>query len=111
MYESVKRIAGFYSETTLAGEMKKIFVPKEIFKLDRRKLLTSAKFTVPAIRLFEELPRNPVITLKQVVELLDTTKPEGKAIGALVKVGILQEITGGKRNRLFRNSKYIGLLG
>ena len=86
-------------------------MPKELFKLDRRKLLASAKIAVPAIRLFEELPRNPVITLKQVVELLDTTKPaEGKAIGALVKVGILQEITGGKRNRLFRYSKYIGLL-
>ena len=54
---------------------------------------------------------DPVITLRQVVELLNTTKPTAsKAIDALVKVGILQEITGGKRNRLFRYSKYIGLL-
>ncbi|MBK8203547.1 MAG: Fic family protein [Bdellovibrionales bacterium] len=83
----------------------------KLFELDRRKLLTSAKIAVPAIRLFEELPRNPVITLRQVVELLNTTKPTAsKAIDALVKVGILQEITGGKRNRLFRYSKYIGLL-
>jgi Fic family protein len=87
---------------------------QELFKLfdqDRKRLLDSKQVILPAIRLFEHLPGHPVLTPSQVVKLLDTTKPTaGKAIDALARAGILVETTGGKRNRMFKYSKYIRLL-
>ncbi len=104
----------FFLEGICLSGQEAVKTSQELFKLfehDRKKLLATKKIAVPAIRLFEELPGNPVVTLSQVVELLNTTKPTAsKAIDALVEIGILTEITGGKRNRMFRYSKYINLL-
>lgn len=104
----------FFLEGICLSGQEAVRTSQELFKLfehDRKKLLATKKVAVPAIRLFEELPGNPVITLSQVVNLLNTTKPTaGKAIDALVEIGILAEITGGKRNRMFRYEKYINLL-
>ncbi|MFZ9595974.1 MAG: Fic family protein [Bdellovibrionia bacterium] len=87
---------------------------RELFKTlerDRRKLLSHKKVVVPAIRLFEELPSHPVLTSNQVVALLETTKPTAaKAIEVLMDAGILQETTGGKRNRVFGYKKYLDVL-
>lgn len=83
----------------------------QLFEHDRKKLLAAKQVVVPAIRLFEYLPGNPVLTTNQAVKILNTTKPTaGKAIDLLVAVGILTESTGGKRNRMFKYSKYINLL-
>lgn len=82
-----------------------------LFEQDRKNLLHAKKVIIPAIRLFEQLPSHPVITANQVVKILDTTKPTaGKTIDILVEIGILTELTGGKRNRMFKYSKYIRAL-
>ncbi len=81
------------------------------FETDRRKLLAAGDVVVPAIRLFELLPNHPVITVNQVVDLLDTTKPTAaKAIDILINNGILKQTSRSKRNRIFGYRKYLDLL-
>ena len=78
---------------------------------DRRGLSDLKSVTVSAIRLFELLPQNPMITLSKAMALVDATKPTtGKAIDALTKAGILAEITGKKRNRIYAYRAYLDVL-
>ncbi len=84
---------------------------RELFALisrDRARLLAAGKASVVASRLFEELPRHPVVTITGVVKLLDTTKPTAaKAIALLEEVGVLTETTGRRRDRTFSYAKYL----
>ena len=87
---------------------------QRLFKLlgeHRRRLLRSAGATIPAIRLLEQLPANPIVTLPRVIGLLDTTKPTAsKAISALREAGILHETTGRKRDRVYAYQDYLRVL-
>jgi Fic family protein len=84
---------------------------RDLFALvsrDRVRVLAAGKASVVASRLFEELPRHPVVTTTGVVKLLETTKPTAaKAIALLEEVGILSETTGRKRDRTFSYGKYL----
>lgn len=60
------------------------------------------------VRLFEDLPRHPIVTIARVTELLDTTKPTAiKAVNTLVDAGILTETTGRRRDRTFSYAAYL----
>ncbi len=78
---------------------------------DRGTVLELPSTTVAAARLFEALPKNPVVTVERVAGLLDTSKPTAtKAINALVGAGLLVEATGRRRNRMFHYRAYLDLL-
>ncbi|MFW5876608.1 MAG: Fic family protein [Myxococcota bacterium] len=78
---------------------------------DRARALAVPKSTVMAVRLFEELPRHPIVTIARVTELLDTTKPTAaKAVSILVEAGVLTETTGRRRDRTFSYAAYLDLL-
>lgn len=67
--------------------------------------------SVIALRLFELLPRNPVVTVASVMKLVETTKPTaGRAIELLVGAGVLMETTGRKRDRSFVYRGYLDRL-
>ncbi len=79
---------------------------------DRVKVLKHPTMSIAAARLFELLPKHPMVTTATVMRLLNTTKPTaGRAIEALVKVGILNETTGKKRDRFYVYRKYLEHLG
>lgn len=79
---------------------------------DRRRLIAHAKVTVPALRLFEILPEHPMVTLAVVTERLDTNKPTAtRAIQTLEAAGILREITGKARDRVYAYHAYLAVLG
>jgi Fic family protein len=105
---------GFFLEGICSSSEEAIQTSQELFRLfdrDRKRLLSSPKVVVPSIRLFEELPGHPVLTINQVVKLLKTTKPTAaKAVDVLMKNGILEETTGAKRNRMFGYKKYLEVL-
>ena len=66
---------------------------------DRATTLSHPATTVTAARLFEELPRHPIVTVAGVTKLLGATKPTAaKAVSALVDAGILVETTGRRRD-------------
>lgn len=75
---------------------------------DRVRLLASPGVTVSTLRLFEALPRHPVVTLARVVTLLKTTKPTAaSAIAGLEQAGVLSETTGRQRDRVFVYAAYL----
>jgi Fic family protein len=84
---------------------------RELFALvaaDRARALGHEGMSVVALRLFELLPRHPVVTVASVVKLVETSKPTaGKAIDLLVGAGVLAETTGKKRDRSFVYEKYL----
>jgi Fic family protein len=61
-----------------------------------------------AIRLMDQLPIHPVVTIPSVVKLLKTTKPTaGKAVQLLENLGVLAETTGKQRDRTFAYASYL----
>lgn len=78
---------------------------------DRRKASSDKTATVTSLRLFESLPEHPMVTLGKAMELVDATKPTAsKAIDALIQAGILKEITGRKRDRVYAYRRYLDVL-
>jgi Fic family protein len=94
---------------TIAGEA--VAAARELFELvasDRAKIIGSPTASVSAIRLFERLPRHPIVTVSSAMTLLETTKPTAtRAIESLVEAGILAETTGKKRDRSFAYQAYL----
>jgi Fic family protein len=69
---------------------------------DIREELLSARVTNTTVRLAESLLDRPYVTAKRVCQQFEVTAPTAqKAIEALVDQGILTEVTGRKRNRIY----------
>ena len=87
---------------------------RELFALvaaDRARVLAHEGMSVVALRLFELLPRHPVVTVASVIRLVETTKPTaGRAIELLVAAGVLVETTGKRRDRSFVYRSYLDRL-
>jgi Fic family protein len=87
---------------------------RDLFALvaaDRPRVLTHQQTSIAAMRLFELLPRHPVISISLVMKLLETTKPTaGRAVDVLVEAGVLVETTGKKRDRSFAYKVYLDRL-
>jgi len=87
---------------------------RELFALvaaDRTRVLAHEGMSVVALRLFEFLPRHPVVTVASVMKLVETTKPTaGRAIELLAAAGVLVETTGKKRDRSFVYRGYLDRL-
>ncbi len=63
-----------------------------------------------AHRILEQLYRRPILSVADVREITGTTyAAANKMVSRLVALGILQEMTGHKRNRLFRYQLYIDI--
>jgi Fic family protein len=78
---------------------------------DRETVLAQGATTVAAARLFERLPKNPMVTIGRVTELIGVTKPTAtKTVKTLVNAGILVETTGRRRDRVFSYASYLDLL-
>jgi Fic family protein len=87
---------------------------RELFALvteDRARVLAGEGMSMGALRLFELLPRHPVVTVASAVKMLDTTKPTaGRAVDLLVGAGVLVEMTGKRRDRAYSYRAYLDRL-
>lgn len=78
---------------------------------ERRRVLTHDRSTVAAIQLLELLPTNPIITVNMASEILELTAPASrKAVLLLDSLGILREVTGKRRGRMYAFQEYIDIL-
>jgi Fic family protein len=83
----------------------------EVVTADRSRVLASEATTLWTVRLFEQLPRQPLLSVATAMRLLKATKPTAtRAIEALVKVGVLVETTGRRRDRWFAYQVYLDKL-
>jgi Fic family protein len=94
---------------TIADEA--VSTAREIYGLvvkDRERLLAAPGASVMAVKLMEQLPLRPVVTVPSVVKLLKTTKPTaGKAIQLLESLGVLTETSGKLRDRTYAYAAYL----
>jgi Fic family protein len=94
---------------TIADEA--VTAAREVFALfseDRRRLIAAPGASVTAVRLMDQLPTHPVVTIPTVVKLLKTTKPTaGKAVRLLEDLGVLAETTGKQRDRAYAYTGYL----
>ncbi len=83
----------------------------ELFRRDEAQLQDLGR-SGHSVRLgYAALQRRPLTSTKQLKELSGLSFPTaGKAIDALVELGIAREITGGRRNRLFAYNAYLAIL-
>jgi Fic family protein len=102
----------FDGVATIADEA--VATARDLFALvatDRARVLELAGTSVGAARLFELLPRRPIVSVASAMELLDTSKPTaGRAVDLLAKAGVLVETTGKKRDRSWAYQGYLDLL-
>ena len=84
---------------------------RELFTLianDRSRALDHAGASVAAVRLFELLPRHPIVSVAFAIEQLSVSKPTaGRAVDTLERAGILVETTGKKRDRSWMYQRYL----
>lgn len=87
---------------------------RELFALvseDRSRVIEHPGTSLFAVRLFEALPRKPIVTVNAAMKVLSTTKPTvSRAIEILVAAGVLVEMTGRKRDRSFSYKAYLDRL-
>jgi Fic family protein len=64
-----------------------------------------------ALRVFNALCERPVITLNEVCRRASASFPTAtKGMEALLSLGIAQEVTGQRRNRVFTYQRYLDIL-
>lgn len=106
--------ADFFLEgvATIADEA--VTSARELFSVvgaDRARVLAQDTTSVSAVRLFELLPRHPMVTVAAAMKLIGASKPTAtRAIETLIAVEILVETTGRKRDRSFAYQAYIDRL-
>jgi len=82
-----------------------------LFEQDRRKIQEHISRPGTVLRVYNTLCRRPVLTLKEVSRKTKVTfATAAKAIRILEKLGIVREITGRKRNRVFAYGQYLTIL-
>ena len=83
----------------------------ELLGKDRHIVTNHKAATIPSVRLFDLLPESPMVTLPIAMELLEISKPTAaKAIDALCQAGVLHEITGKRRDRVYAYRAYLSVL-
>lgn len=87
---------------------------RELFALvseDRTRVLDEPSASVAVVRLFERLPRHPIVSVAFARTQLEVSKPTaGRAVEALERAGVLVETTGKKRDRSWVYQRYLDRL-
>ena len=98
-------------ETAATNAERGIVAMASLINADRKRLLAAPRVGAVALRLFELLPLMPRFTIEQARQKLDTTFPTATAAVKLLQdLGMLSELTGQKKNRLFSYAAYVELL-
>ena len=78
---------------------------------DKNRLAELGRLSGSATQLFEALFKNPIANIAVLGNRTGLTPATiGKALDGMVQMGIVRELTGQKRNRVFAYSAYIDIL-
>jgi Fic family protein len=84
----------------------------ELFKSDRERIAQSAERVGSVLRLHEMMQTSPFITAAKAVERTRLTKPTvNAALDALTRLGIVEEVSGKQRGRIYAYRAYLDILG
>ena len=83
----------------------------DLFKEDRERITMESDRPGSALRIHDYFQQNPYMTANQLVQETGLSAPTvNAALGDLVRSGIVEEITGRKRGRVFSYRKYLAIL-
>lgn len=83
----------------------------ELFKEDRKRVAEDSDRAGSALRIHDLFRQNPFWTSNQLVQKTKLSAPTvNAALNDLERLGILEEITGRKRNRVFSYRQYLSIL-
>ena len=95
--------------TEAVQSLRDILALKE--ELQQKEIVSLGKKSINGQKLLEVLFQKPVISAKKVTAQIELSpKAANDLVADFVRLGILQEITGHKRNRLFAFGKYFKIL-
>ncbi|WP_454857950.1 Fic family protein [Rhizobium binxianense] len=83
----------------------------DLFKADREQITTKSDRAGSALRIHELFQQNPFHTANQIVQATGLSAPTvNAALADLESLGIVEEVTGRKRGRVFSYRKYLAIL-
>jgi Fic family protein len=83
----------------------------DLFKDDREKITMESDRAGSALRIHELFQKNPFNTANRIVQITDLSAPTvNDALADLERLGIVDEVTGCKRGRLFSYGRYLAIL-
>ena len=83
-----------------------------LYDADRRKIGDAGERTGSALQLHDAMKTSPFITSPAMVKKTGLTMPTvNAALEQLIKLRIVQEITGKKRGRVYAYTEYLNILG
>ncbi len=83
----------------------------KLFAKDRSKIETLRRASESAMRVHELMQTNPYIRIRTATKALKLTVPTvTNALNNLVRLGIVKEVSGKQRDRLFAYSRYVSLV-
>ncbi len=103
----------FFLEGIAVTANQAVDTSKKIIKLkdeDTKKILSLRRSTPKATLVFNSLFHTPTLTVKGVERITGLKNPNALfLISKMIKLGVLKEITGKKRNKVFRYQNYVNL--
>jgi Fic family protein len=83
----------------------------DLFKIDRAQIAAESERAGSALRVHDVLQRHPFGTAGQLTRHTGLTAPTiNAALADLVRLGIVDEVTGRRRGRVFRYREYVAIL-
>lgn len=98
-------------EQTAAGAVGTARRLVALFDEDQSTIQELGRIATTTLRVFGSLRQRPLATLTQVSERAGISFPSAsKGMEALMELGIVRELTGGRRNRVYAYSRYLDIL-
>lgn len=83
----------------------------ELFKLDRERIAAESERAGSALRIHDLLQQHPYVTSNQLVQRTGLSSPTvNAALADLERLGIVEEMTGRRRGRVFGYRRYLAIL-
>ncbi|UFN51731.1 Fic family protein (plasmid) [Roseomonas sp. OT10] len=83
----------------------------ELFKLDRERIAAESERAGSALRIHDLLQQHPYVTSNQLVQRTGLSSPTvNAALADLERLGIVEEVTGRRRGRVFGYRRYLAIL-
>ncbi len=83
-----------------------------LFANDRQKIRVLGRAATSALRVHELMERNPFVRIRTAAKALKLTIPTvTSALNHLLQLGIVKEVSGKRRDRLFAYSRYVSMVG
>lgn len=100
---------GVYETSRQATETAKAILRR--FDEDRQKIEALGRLSGTALRVHQYIQRRPMLTVANVSRELEVTHPTARsAINALIKLGMLEEISNKKRDKIYLYLPYYNIL-